>query len=87
MSTWRPITTAPRDGTEILILAQGMAVQARYSPGEWSCDTPLGPAEYSGAVWCAFDDALSFEIEEGATEDGSDYDSDVTHWMPLPPHP
>lgn len=84
MSEWRPIGTAPRDGSEILILAQGMAIQARYCPGEWSIDTPVAPAEYSGSVWCAFDDALSFEIEE--TEAG-DFCNEVTHWMPLPEGP
>lgn len=78
---WKPIETAPKDGTEILIYADGMIIQARYHPGEWSDDTPISPAEYSGAIWCAFDDALEFEIEE--TPEG-DWHGTVTHWMPLP---
>jgi len=85
MTEWQPIETAPKDGSEILILAHKMAIQARYCPGEWSEDTPLGPAEYSGAVWCAFDDAEQFEIEE--YPDGSAHHWPVTHWMPLPAPP
>lgn len=79
---WQPIETAPKDGTEILIYAHGMIVQARYCPGEWSADTPISPAEYSGPVWCAFDDEFQFEIEEGGVE-GGDWHGPVTHWMPL----
>jgi hypothetical protein len=84
---WQPIETAPRDGSEILILAHGMTIQARYCPGEWSEDTPISQAEYDGAVWCAFDDALQFEIEEGAGPNGIDLHGPVTHWMPLPDPP
>jgi hypothetical protein len=81
---WRTIESAPKDGGEILILAHGMAIQARYAPGGWSDDTPISPAEYDGPVWCAFDDAVSFEIEE--TPEG-DWHGPVTHWMPLPDPP
>lgn len=84
---WQPIETAPKDGSEILILAHGMAIQARFEPGRWSEDTPVSPAEYDGAVWCAFDDAQQFEIEEGAGENGGDWHGAVTHWMPLPAPP
>jgi hypothetical protein len=81
---WQSIESAPKDGSEILILAHGMAIQARYSPGEWSEDTPINPAEYDGPVWCAFDDAVQFEIEE--TPEG-DFHGPVTHWRPLPEPP
>ena len=57
---WRPIDSAPRDGTEILIYANGMSIQAWFCKGEWSSDTPAYPAEYDGAIWCAFDDAIQF---------------------------
>jgi len=87
VSEWQPIESAPRDGSEILILAHGMVILARYHPGEWSDDMPNASVEYDGAVWCAFGDALSFEIEEGATENGSDWVGAVTHWMPIPTPP
>lgn len=80
---WNPMSTAPYDGSEILLLAHGMVIQARYSGGEWSASTPASPAEYWGAVWVAFDDALQFEIEEGAGEDGIDLHGQVTGWLPL----
>jgi hypothetical protein len=81
---WRPIETAPRDGSDILLLASGMAIEARFCPGEWSDETPISPREYSGAVWSAFDDALQFLIEE--TSEG-DFHGQVTHWRPLPAPP
>lgn len=81
---WQPIETAPRDGTSILIYAHGMCIEAQYCPGSWSDDTPVSPAEYDGAIWCAFDDQIRFEIEEGATPDGSDCHGAATHWQPLP---
>jgi len=81
---WRPIETAPRDGSDILLLANGMAIEARYCPGEWSVETPISPREYDGAIWCAFDDALQFEIEETP---GGDFHGQVTHWRPLPAPP
>ena len=84
---WQPIETAPKDGSNILLLAYGMAIEAWYSPGEWSDDTPVSPAEYSGAAWVAFDDAVQFEVEEGAGPDCSDFHGPVTHWMPLPAPP
>ena len=81
---WRPIDSAPRDGTEILIYANGMSIQAWFCKGEWSSDTPAYPAEYDGAIWCAFDDAIQFEVEE--TPFGF-HDGTVTHWQPLPEGP
>lgn len=84
MSGWQPITSAPKDGTSILLRAHGMVIEARYAAGEWSDETPLSPAEYNGPVWVAFDDAVQFEIEE--TPNG-DWHGPVTHWMPLPPEP
>lgn len=80
---WKPIDTAPLDGTEILILAQGMAIQARFIQGEWQSHHEDG-LEFQGPAWCAFDDALEFEVEED-TE--SLRHGAVTHWMKLPAMP
>lgn len=84
---WQPIETAPRDGTEVLILAGGMAIQAFFLEGAWGPDIPGEVREYHGAVWVAFDDLTQFEVEEGALEGGLDYHGGVTHWMPLPTPP
>lgn len=81
MIDWQPIETAPLDGSEILICAQGMAVQARFAPGEWH--NTFEGSEYEGAVWVAFDDAMQFEIEEGAGPDRTNFHGSVTHWSPL----
>jgi hypothetical protein len=84
---WQPIETAPRDGTEVLILAGGMAIQAFFLEGAWGPDIPGEVREYHGAVWVAFDDLTQFEVEGGALEGGLDYHGSVTHWMPLPTPP
>lgn len=83
---WQPIETAPKDGSDILILANGMAIEARYEPGLWGPDIPGEVREYDGPVWVAFDDLTQFEIEEGLLDGGKDHHGAVTHWMPLP-HP
>lgn len=81
--SWQPIETAPKDGTEILIRTDRGAVQAWYSPGEWSDETPDHPREYSGSVWVCYDDVFQIEIEE--TPEG-DF-SAAKQWMPLPKPP
>jgi hypothetical protein len=84
---WRDIATAPKDGSDMLILASGMAIEARYAPGAWGPDVPGEVREYDGPVWVAFDDLTQFEIEEGVFEGGQDHHGAVTHWMPLHPTP
>lgn len=88
MTYWRPISTAPLDGSDILLLAHGMVIEARFDPGGgWTEDTPICPAEYEGAVWVAFDDAVEFEIEECHPDARFWHHGPVTHWMPKPPMP
>lgn len=83
---WRPISdTVWHDGRDVVLLANGMEVQARFCPGEWSEDTLVSPREYSGAVWSCFDDAFQFEIEELSHEPSEWWHGEVTHWRELTP--
>lgn len=85
MHGWRPLSdTQWLDGRDVLIKAHDMIVQARYSAGSWSNDTPIAPAEYDGAVWVCFDDEFQFEIEEISNDPAIWHHGPVTAWMPLP---
>jgi hypothetical protein len=81
--SWQPIDTAPKDGSEILILTTVGATQARFAPGEWH-DYPEG-REYSGPAWVCCDDQWNIEIED-CGKDGMHHGM-ATHWMPLPEGP
>lgn len=84
---WKPMTdTAWLDGRDVVLFAHDMEIHARYSPGEWSDDTPISPREYSGAVWSAFDDQVQFEIEEVSHNEDEWHHGPVTYWRePTPP--
>ena len=82
MSKWRPIETAPRDETPILIYTTCHGVvEAWYHAGSWNQhhESP----EYDGAVWVCADDAFQIEVEETTPP----CDGTATHWMPLPDPP
>lgn len=73
---WRPIKTAPKDGTAILIYAapdMGVAVWYRgdVEPGE--------PNEFEPywAIWDGHDHNSAYRRHL----------MNPTHWMPLPPQP
>lgn len=68
---WRPIATAPRDGTFILL---GCATWERPELGQWSLPT---------AYWST--DGGSYE--DGETASTSDEVDSPTYWQPLPPNP
>lgn len=87
VAVWRPMSdTDWVDGRDVVLFAHEMEVAARFCKGEWSEDTPIAPAEYSGAVWSAFDDAIQFEIEETGHDPAEWNHGPVTHWRePKPP--
>ena len=62
---WRELhaDTSWIDGRDVVLLAYGMEVQARYCPGE-PVQCGLEAIEYDGAVWSCFDDKFQIEIEE-----------------------
>lgn len=82
MSDWRPIETAPRDGTWVLVLGDRYKNTDRpaVAPSRWIAETT--------ERW----EYVSDTRQELRTEDSShwDYDAEVyapTHWMPLPEMP
>jgi hypothetical protein len=83
MTEWKPIETAPRDGSEILILTSAGATQARFAAGEWH--NYLEGREYDGPVWVCCDDQWQIEIEDCGIH-GMNHGT-ATHWMPLPSLP
>lgn len=64
MIDWKPIETAPLDGTVVILHTTCHGVcEAWFSEGSWSDDTPISPAEYDGDVWVCCDDEFSIEVE------------------------
>lgn len=85
---WRPLSeTAWLDGRDLLLCAYGMIVEARYSPGSWSEDTPIAPAEYDGAVWVCFDDRFQIEIEEICSDPAGWWHGQAVAWADKPELP
>jgi hypothetical protein len=73
---WQPIETAPKDGTTIRVrLSTGRETIAEY----WSPPPPEIDPEQRFGGW-AFDMAPVFD-------DPGSWDSEITHWMPLPESP
>lgn len=86
---WKTLSadTSWLDGRDVVLLAYGMEVQARYCEGEWSEDTPISPREYSGAVWSCFDDEFQFVIEEISHDPSQWLHHPATHWRELTERP
>lgn len=76
MSQWQPISTAPKDGTPLLLFC------ADYAPaffvGSWGrTDLPEGHEDY----WAGWSWAEEILANHCAME------PEPTHWMPLPATP
>lgn len=69
---WRPIETAPRDGTEILLYEGGD--DPRCVVGYWDADTFNG--DDARPTWRTNDGEILDFLHEP-----------ITHWLPLPPPP
>lgn len=89
---WRPIETAPKDGTEIILGApeqeyQGKPVAARSTVGHWTTDEECREqvGDCGGECRCPeykFHDPYWISWDGGFTEENP-----PTNWMPLPTHP
>jgi hypothetical protein len=71
VSDWKPIESAPKDGTMILCLYAGDYGHRRYSLRYWS--TGDWPSSGRREGWCDHHRQLR--------------STDPTHWMPLPAPP
>jgi len=86
MSEWKPIETAPKDGTDIILGApaqeyQGNPTEPRSTIGHWATDEEcqvyagdVGECEYVEPYWVSWDGGFAAE-------------NPPTHWMPLPKPP
>lgn len=81
VTKWRPMWSAPRDGSPILLLTNTGMVSAWYQPGWWDEVTPLHEREYNGAQWICYDDAFQIEVEETPT---GYIDGSAIGWMEEP---
>jgi hypothetical protein len=70
--SWQPIQTAPKDGTLVLLFADGAPCFGHYN----------GPSD--GALYAGTASQYEWFIP---AEMSTFHNSLVTHWMPLPPPP
>ena len=85
MTEWRPIETAPRDGTPVLL----------YIPGENSWNRLDGTPDMVVGIWTNFSMETGWfsdcgDVDQGYESTGAYFVHDThnpTHWMPLPSPP
>jgi hypothetical protein len=82
MDEWRPIETAPKDGTEVLVFVDCATVPiirlAFWCDGEFWQDHGYSSQEEETGWW-SYENSVSQEKLDGAVE--------PTHWMPAPKRP
>ena len=49
--TWKPIKTAPKDGTRILIFVQDIIVTIHWDGYDWAGEDGIGDWEPTPAYW------------------------------------
>ena len=74
---WRPIETAPRDATRVLVLTPGSRLQVREA--WWRVPYEAAPLKHGW--WCYHGDKTLLCTHAHETDKGA------THWMPLPDPP
>lgn len=85
MSDWRDISTAPKDGTPILIWEPGphsFGNREKYRRMVPVGEAPAPPQEYDDKRW-----AVGYWRPWGGWGNRNSADVKPTHWMPLPEPP
>lgn len=81
MSDWRPIETAPKDGSPVLIFPHMTVVSWDFGAEQWICGViPLNNDRTIADDWTV-QPAMFFE------EYLSNWGVEPTHWQPLPEPP
>jgi hypothetical protein len=75
----KPMHTAPRDGTIIVIITTTGVISGSYNKGHGWVENQEGK-EYWGPEWICYDSAVSLEIEE--TPEG-EYCPEALGWLPM----
>lgn len=75
-SGWRPIDSAPKDGTSILLWSGG-----EHTIGWWECGKEFALSAAGFNNWC------KGHLTVGGYDAGFDGIYNPTHWMPLPAPP
>lgn len=83
--TWHPISTAPKDGTRVILWARQCGVP--LDPWTWhlgAWHSPWGEVTINGEAWDGWD---SEQTEFDPYDGSSQIKIVATHWQPLPPPP
>ena len=88
MAEWQDISTAPKDGTEILIYREGWQEAPRAKWGEHDGETDDGEDVIFGG-WFLASEWHTYGVEDGFLGWNEDVQDGVmpTHWSPLPASP
>jgi hypothetical protein len=78
MSEWQPIETAPKDGTDVIVMYMHIETQVVHN-AFWMDEKDCWAGDNPGGWWSYVHSEVSRELlDDWRTP---------THWMPLPPPP
>lgn len=83
---WQDISTAPKDGTEVLIYRDGWQEAPRAKWGDHDGENEKGESIVFGG-WFMASEWFAYGCEDGFLGWNEDADVMPTHWMPLPAAP
>lgn len=85
-SVWRPMKTAPRDRTEVLLCMREGIVSAWFEPPA-IVHSYFDGDEQVGSEWVCFDDKFTEIVEWFGKNDYGDGAAGILGWMPMPEKP